>query len=138
MIDFGKPDNLLLLLVVAAMAGAVLALLRWRLRARQAFAGPQAGTWPSSPIGVRLLLLLLAAVLVVLAAAQPRWGSKQQLRETQGSELVIVLDVSQSMQGTDVEPTRIKLAQEELKRLVDAERGNRIGLILFAGTAVIR
>jgi tetratricopeptide (TPR) repeat protein len=137
-VSFATPGYFMLLLVVLIMAAAGYHLWRWRRRARLEFAGPQAATWPSSAFTLRLVLVLLAAVLIVTAAARPQWGSRERLRQSEGSEFVIALDVSQSMQGTDVQPTRLKAAQEAIKRLVAAERGSRIGLVLFAGSAAVR
>jgi len=51
---------------------------------------------------------------------------------------VIALDVSQSMTAADVEPSRMDVAQQNLIRLVQAQRGSRIGLVLFAGTSIMR
>jgi Ca-activated chloride channel family protein len=137
-IGFASSTNLLLLVVVAGMAVAVYRLLRWRWQARESFAGPQAASWPASPFALRLILVLIAAVLIVVAAARPQWGSRERIRETEGAELVIALDVSQSMQGTDIAPTRLKAAQDEINRLIASQRGNRVGLVFFAGTAAIR
>ena len=55
-----------------------------------------------------------------------------------GIDLVIVLDVSQSMQATDVTPSRFGVAQDELTKLVAAMRGGRFGLVFFAGSSVLR
>ena len=138
MIDFARPGNLVLLIVVLAMGAGVWWLLRWRQRARESFAGPQAAAWPSSTFALRHGLVLAAAALIAVAAARPQWGSRERIRETEGAELVIALDVSQSMQGTDVAPTRLRIAQDEINRLVTSQRGSRIGLVFFAGTAAIR
>lgn len=135
---FGSPNSFLLILVVLIMAADVAWLLRWRRKARNDFAGPQAAAWPSSPFAWRMLLVLIAAVLIVIAAARPQWGSRQQLRESKGVDMVIALDVSQSMQGTDAQPTRLAVAQGEIKRLITAQRGSRIGLVFFAGSAAVR
>ncbi len=134
----GAPDYLFLGLVVVAMAAAILAITRWRRRAQGIFAGPQAQGWPAAAYWPRYLLLLAAAALIVFAAARPQWGSKQYVREQQGIDLVIALDISQSMSATDVSPSRLAAAQQNLTTLVDAERGSRIGLVFFAGSAILR
>ena len=138
MMALAQPGYLALLAVVLAMAAAAVWLARWRRRARERFAGPQAQRWPASPFWPRTVLMLGAATLIVIAAARPQWGEREVRRERQGVDLVIVLDISQSMQATDVEPSRLGRAQEQIVRLVEAERGNRIGLVFFAGTAIVR
>ena len=135
---FAEPNNLLLFAVVGALAAAFVWTERWRRRARAAFAGPQAGRWPSAAGRAQALLFLAAAGLVVLAAARPQWGSHEFQRERQGVDLAIVLDISQSMQAQDVSPSRLGLAQSELIRLVEGLRGSRIGLVIFAGDAFLR
>lgn len=137
-VSFGAPVLFVLLVVAAGMAYAAWRLLRWRVEARRSFAGPQAGRWPANSLSVRLGLLLAAALLIVVAAARPQWGSREVVRERQGVDLVIVLDISASMLATDVTPNRLSVAQDELARLIEAERGNRYGLVVFAGSAVMR
>jgi Ca-activated chloride channel family protein len=137
-IAFGQPSFLALLLVVLAMAGAGAWLARWRRRARERFAGAQAARWPPSPFGQRLSLVLLAAGLIAFAAARPQWGHAELRRERSGVDLVLVLDISQSMQADDVSPARLAVAQRELTRLAESQRGSRIGLVLFAGSAIMR
>ncbi len=134
----GASHNLLLGLLVLAMAAGLWAITRWRRRAQDVFAGPQAQRWPAAHYWPRYALLLGAALLIVFASARPQWGRKQYVREQQGIDLVIALDISQSMSATDVSPNRLAVAQQNLTTLVDAERGSRIGLVFFAGSAILR
>ena len=138
MIQFAQPQWFVLLIGVAALAGMGFWLARWQRRARRAFAGPQSSRWQAASLWPRLVLVILAAVMIVVAAARPQWGSRDQFNERRGIDLVIVLDVSQSMQATDVAPSRFALAQDELTRLVTSLRGGRFGLVFFAGSAVLR
>jgi Ca-activated chloride channel family protein len=137
-IDFAQPVYFALLLVVAGMVYGAWRLVRWRAAARRDLAGPQAQHWPASAFWGRTLLLLAAAVLVALAAARPQWGKTERFREREGVDFVIALDISKSMEGADVQPSRLAVAQEQLVRLVEAERGSRIGLVFFAGNAFLR
>src|SRR4029077_14604056 len=120
---FAQPEAFALLLVVVLMAIGGVWLARWQARARRAFAGPQSARWQAASLWPRLTLVLVAATLIVVAAARPQWGSRNQLNERRGIDLVIVLDVSQSMQATDVTPSRFGVAQDELTKLVSAMRG---------------
>jgi tetratricopeptide (TPR) repeat protein len=137
-ISFASPANFALALVIVAMVAAIWQLTAWRRKARRSFAGPQARGWPAAAYWPRLVLLLAAAVLIVLAAGRPRWGSREFFIEERGIDLVIALDVSQSMTAADVAPSRLAVAQQNLAALVEAQRGSRIGLVFFAGTAIIR
>jgi Ca-activated chloride channel family protein len=137
-IDFAQPAYFGLLGVVLAMGYGAWRYQRWRSRARREFAGPQAQRWPSSAFWARNLLLLAAGVLVVLAAARPQWGTTERFREREGVDFVLALDISKSMEAADVQPNRLTVAQDELIRLVEAERGSRIGLVFFAGSAFLR
>jgi Ca-activated chloride channel family protein len=137
-IDFAKPVYLALGLVVLAMAAGVFYIGVWRARARAEFAGPQSSRWGGSGFWLRGLFVVFAAGLIALAAARPQWGTTATVREREGIDYVIALDISKSMSATDVEPTRLEAAQDELVRLVQSERGDRIGLVLFAGSAFLR
>jgi Ca-activated chloride channel homolog len=137
-IDFAQPSYLALGAGVIVMAGLAVYMTRWRNRARAEFAGPQASRWGGSGFLLRTLLLLIAAGLIVVAAARPQWGTVETFREREGIDYVIALDISKSMDADDVAPTRIAAAQAELVRLVESERGSRIGLVLFAGSAFLR
>ncbi len=139
MIDFARPTFLALgALVVLSMAAGAFYTGVWRRRARAEFAGPQASRWGGSGFWVRSILFLAAAALIAIAAARPQWGTNQTVRERNGIDYVIALDISKSMNADDVAPTRLEAAQQELVRLVESERGNRIGLVLFAGSAFLR
>lgn len=138
MIDFAQPLYLALGLVVLVIAGGVIYIGLWRRKAREEFAGPQASRWGGSGFWIRGTLLIVAAALIAIAAARPQWGTTETVRDREGIDYVIVLDISQSMTADDVQPTRLQAAQEELVRLIQAERGNRIGLVIFAGSAFLR
>jgi tetratricopeptide (TPR) repeat protein/Mg-chelatase subunit ChlD len=131
-------EALFLLLAVALIVATLVWIERWRRRARVEFAGPQAARWGSGGAGLSALLLVVAATLIVLAIARPQWGSSELRREHQGVDVVIVLDISMSMQGTDVSPSRLGLAQAEVVRLIENLRGNRMGIVFFAGGSIVR
>jgi Ca-activated chloride channel homolog len=133
-ISFGDTAYFALGILVVLMAFGVFRLARWRRDAREDFAGPRSRAWPSLAYWPRSVLLLAAAALIVFAAARPQWGSREITRDVQGIDLVIVLDVSQSMTADDVDPTRMKVAQDNLATLVQAQDGSRFGLVFFAGT----
>lgn len=83
-------------------------------------------------------LVLLTLLFMVIALAQPHFRKKETLVERRGIDVMIAVDVSNSMLAKDIAPTRLEKAKLELSGLIDKLKGNRIGIIAFAGEAVIQ
>ncbi len=139
MLQFGSPWMLTLLAL--APAAAVCWWWMWRARRLQQIAlgadvsGGRAGSAASRA------LLLIALALIAVAAARPQWSEGEQTLSQSESSLVIALDVSQSMAAADVSNgavSRFRAAQAEVRRLIDARRGDRVALVIFAGSAFLR
>lgn len=84
---------------------------------------------------LKFILLMLMTVLIILAIAGPRFGSKLTEVKHEGIDIIIALDVSNSMLAEDIKPNRLERAKQELARLLDRLDNDRIGLIVFAGDA---
>ena len=87
---------------------------------------------------IRLILVDLALGLLAIALARPQIGAKLAERETRGAEIMICLDVSNSMLAEDYSPNRLERAKLAISRLVDRLRDDRIGLIIFAGKPFVQ
>ena len=112
-----------------------------RDRALQAFLGEQhnAGRWRGHRRR-RLLkgaLLVAAFCLLVIAAARPRVGVEMQKVQRQGADVALVMDASDSMLAQDVRPTRLDAAKQAALALINSLEGNRIGIVVFAGSAYV-
>lgn len=86
---------------------------------------------------IKIILEFLVVVLAVFALARPQFGQSQQKVKSQGIELLIALDVSKSMLAEDMKPSRLEHAKNEITRLLSRLSGDKIGLIAFAGSAVL-
>jgi Ca-activated chloride channel family protein len=84
------------------------------------------------------VLLVAGLLCLVVALVGPRYGTQLREVEREGIDLVIALDVSLSMQAEDVAPSRLARAKNEIKKLLDDLRGDRVGLVIFAGDAFIQ
>jgi len=141
--SFGAPLWLLLLALPAA------AVLWWRRRAPVA----PALRWPSmqrvAVAGGRIreridrarmpaLFSLLAIVFAILALARPQWGEGAKIGAASARDVFIALDLSRSMLADDVGDSRLAVATEIIESLLDALDGERVGLIVFAGTAFVQ
>jgi Ca-activated chloride channel family protein len=82
--------------------------------------------------------LFAALALFILVVAGPQFGSKLETVKKQGIEVIICLDVSNSMLSTDVSPSRLDRSKQILSRLIDNLSNDKIGLIVFAGDAYIQ
>lgn len=82
-----------------------------------------------------IVLQLFALTLCVFMLAGPQFGSKLEKIKRQGSELMIALDVSRSMNAQDIAPSRMDKAKQTLSKLIDELSNDKIGLIVFAGDA---
>ena len=83
-------------------------------------------------------LLLTALALFIFVVAGPQFGSKIETVKKRGIEVVICLDVSNSMLSTDVSPSRLGRSKQMLSRLIDNLGNDKIGLIVFAGDAFVQ
>ncbi len=134
--------------LVLALLAVLLGLwgLRAALRRRprvEALLGPRLG--PTLAPGVSILLSTLQAalragglVLFALALSQPQCGSRTELARRRGIDLVVALDASKSMLARDVTPNRLERAKLELNALLDSLKGDRVGIVAFAGDAYIQ
>ncbi len=84
---------------------------------------------------VKFYMQIIAVFLLVIVVAQPQFGTKQETVKRKGIEVIIALDVSNSMMAQDIQPSRLERAKQILSKLVDGMTNDKIGLIVFAGDA---
>ncbi|WP_337865009.1 VWA domain-containing protein [Ignavibacterium sp.] len=87
---------------------------------------------------IKSSVLLTALALLILAAANPQVGTKLQEVKQTGIDVFICLDVSLSMSAEDIKPNRLEKAKYQVSNLIQKLKGDRIGLIIFAGRAYIQ
>lgn len=80
-------------------------------------------------------LLIGAAALMAVAAAGPAWRAAPSPFVTETAPLVVALDLSPSMSGTDIAPSRVERAKQKIRDLVALRAGGRVGLVAYAGSA---
>ncbi len=95
-------------------------------------------SWSGAKGWVRVVLFTIAFLFFVLGLARPQIGAKLSEREAKGAEIIICLDVSNSMLAQDYSPDRLSRAKLAISRIVDRLQDDRIGLIVFAGTSFVQ
>lgn len=140
---WGQPMYLHLMWAWAVVALVVWRLTRWRQQRLQALVedgalARLAPAWQPARLRRRLLVWLAATALLVLAAARPQWGTRWEEVKRRGLDLLVALDTSRSMLAQDLKPTRLQQAKWGIRDLVQQLRGDRIGLVNFAGVSYLQ
>lgn len=139
-VRLSSPDAFLLLWVIPPLVALfALAALR-RRRTLQRFAGERAGL-SAERRNARPFkggLLVAAVVLIVVALARPGWTPETRTVERRGRDVVFVVDVSRSMLARDLAPNRLERARLAVLDTLEVLRGDRVALVAFAGTAVVK
>lgn len=143
MILFAQYEFLWLLLLVPllpALYGVSRALRRRRLLklGEEGLVKVLMPSYSGSKGWVRIILFDIAFAFFVIGLARPQIGAKLTERETRGAEIMIALDVSNSMLAEDYSPNRLERAKLAISRIVDRLKEDRIGLIVFAGSAFVQ
>ncbi len=140
--QWGRPEWLYALWALIPLAWLGRALLRRRQRRLQQLVDAQ--VWPvlaperaPQRERMRLVLWLVAAALLLVALARPQWGLQVEEVRRRGLDLIVVLDVSNSMRAEDLKPNRLQQAKWGIRDLVNRLHGDRVGLVLFAGSSFL-
>ncbi|MBA2112956.1 vWA domain-containing protein [Bremerella alba] len=137
-IHFGNPGSLVLIALVAiGLAVSAWAMVARRhalgkffpIVSRPGFKRPVT----SSRRWLSAALVSVSLVLIAIGLLDVRWGKTWQEVPQKGIEVMFVLDVSRSMLAEDATPNRLQRAKQQIKDMVDAMPGNRVGLVVFAG-----
>lgn len=118
------------------------ATARWSSRKLQKSFGPRLTPFLSRSVSPKKrfwkwVLRSGALVCFFVAAARPQMGESRQEIRSEGVEIILAVDVSESMMAEDVRPNRLEQAKVELGRFVELSPGHRIGLVAFAGSAAM-
>ncbi len=143
MFRFAHPDYLYLLSLLPLLGGVYCLAVRRRRRRLRILGEPDAvgALMPdASPhrMFYRFLLWLAAVMFLVLALARPQLGSKMKEVESKGVEIMIAIDVSNSMLAQDFEPNRLERTKYAISRILDGLEQDRVGVVVFAGDAYIQ
>ena len=141
--QFGSPHSFWILALVPVLVVFLVWAFRARRRALERFASPplvQRLTASVRSVARRWKAVLMVATVTfaALALAQPRWGFEWREVKHKGVDIFVLLDVSKSMLAEDVRPNRLAQAKYAVQDLLEKLRGDRIGLVAFAGTAFVQ
>jgi Ca-activated chloride channel homolog len=140
---FAKTYYLFFLLIIPVFVLFYLLLGKWKRKKIAAFGDTSvimqlmpdiSGVKPM----IKLIMRMLALAFVILAIARPQTGAKLEKKNHKGVELMILLDVSNSMLAQDIKPSRLERAKLAIEKLMDQLENDKIGIIVFAGKPYIQ
>ncbi len=140
---FAHPNCLYLLLLVPAVVAMLMFFARKRRKALNRFGDGALlehlmPAYSSRRTQLKRIILLLAFTLQVIALAGPQFGARIETAKRKGIEIMIALDVSNSMNAMDIQPSRLEMGKMAISRLVDKLSNDRIGIVVYAATSFIQ
>lgn len=143
MLKYEHIELLYLLAIIPVLVSLFILAMRWRKKALNNFGEyrlvkkliPMASTYK---VRLKFGLFLLAITAIIIGLANPQIGSKMEEVKREGVDLMIAVDLSNSMLSEDLQPSRLQRAKQAISRLIDRLQGDRIGLVVFAGDAYVQ
>ncbi len=143
MLRFAHPNYLFWLALVPVAVILFIVMIYSKKKAVKKFSDSSlfiklsAETSRTKPV-LKLVIFLIAYSLIAIGLANPQIGSKLEEVKRDGVDIVIALDVSNSMKAEDIKPSRLERSKQAISRLIDKLENDRIGIIVFAGTAYVQ
>ncbi len=140
---FAEPMNFLLLIGVLIMGAFMFWAIARKKRLLSRF-GDLPLLMKAAPYisfarqRTKATLLILALVFIVVAVARLQFGTHLEMLKREGIDIFVALDVSTSMLAQDIKPSRLDKAKQELRSIIDRLKGDRIGLVAFAGESFVQ
>ncbi|BAU53866.1 vWA domain-containing protein [Mucilaginibacter gotjawali] len=143
MLKFANPEFLWGLLIVPLFVLLFLAVTRWKKKAVGALGDKKVVEMMIPQVSfsrpwLKFILFIAAWSMLIVGAADPQIGSKMEEEKKKGADLMILLDVSNSMLSQDMAPNRLENAKRAIAQLIDNLHNDRIGIVVFAGEAYVQ
>jgi len=143
MFRFEHPDYFYALIAIPVLTTLFVWMMLWKKTALKRY-----GEWmllnrliPAISSGRMILksvFLMMAYLFLIIGLANPQIGSKLVEGERKGIDIMIALDVSNSMLAQDIEPNRLERARQAISKLIDKLGNDRLGIVVFAGNAYVQ
>lgn len=140
---FAHPFMIYLYILIPVFIVLYIIMKRWKKKALNRFGDANViyRLFPDVSVsrpGIKFFLLMTALFLFIAALCGPLIGSKLEEVKRKGVDIIIALDVSNSMKAEDIRPSRLERSKQAISRLIDKLQGDRIGLVVFAGDAYMQ
>jgi len=140
-----NPELMWLFLIIPVFIGGFLWSLKWKNKAIHKMADQKLVPYLIQPISslktfIRYFLIRNALAFLIIALLNPQYGRGKQKAVSEGIEIMIALDISNSMRALDLdqEKSRLDIAKLSIERLLNNLHGDKVGIIIFAGNAFVQ
>ncbi len=138
--QFARPENLWMLLLLVPMLGVYVGYWVWKQRKMKSVGHHplvEAMARSRSPRlqVARAALVILSVALLIIASARPQWGQINRPIKRMGVDVVFALDLSRSMLARDATPNRLQAAKDEIETTMQLLSGDRVGLVVFTSVS---
>ncbi|UCD22959.1 MAG: VWA domain-containing protein [Gemmatimonadota bacterium] len=143
MFRFGSTELLFAYVLIPVLVVFLWLAIRWKRKALLQFGEHDlvqrlTRTASQRVQSTKLLLLVVAVAASVTALARPQFGTRVETVRREGQDVIVALDLSNSMLAEDIAPNRLQRAKLAVAQLIERLDGDRIGLIAFAGEAFVQ
>ncbi|MEO0900369.1 MAG: VWA domain-containing protein [Bacteroidota bacterium] len=143
MIQYEHPEAFYLLLALIPLGLLFLLFMQGRKKAlaamgEESLVARLTPTQPKAKHQWKFAMIALAYSLLVLALANPQIGEAKEKVKRSGVDLMVALDISNSMLAEDEKPNRLQKARQFVSKLIDKLGGDRVGMVIFAGNAYLQ
>ncbi len=143
MLRYEHIEFLNLLYGVPVLIIAIFLHNRWKKKSLALFGNPALvkellHSFSKKRSQIKNILTILIFTLLIVGISNPQVGAKMEEVKREGADIMIAIDLSNSMLAEDIKPNRLERAKQAISRLIDKLKGDRIGLVVFAGEAYVQ
>jgi len=140
--EFGSPQFLWLFWLVPGVILFYVISFRRKRKVLQAFGSLELMAKLTPTVSrrkqrLKAVLVIVSLSFLLFALARPQYGKKLRMMKRKGVDIIICMDTSKSMLAEDIKPNRLERAKHELSSLIDKLKGDRVGIVAFAGEAFL-
>ena len=143
MLRYEHIEYLNLLFIIPLLLIAIVIFGNWRKKALESFGDNELVnrlmiTFSKKRKNIKNLLFILMLIFLIIGISNPQIGTKIEEVKREGVDLIIAIDLSNSMMAEDIKPNRLDRAKQAISKLIEQLKGDRIGLVVFAGEAYVQ
>ena len=143
MIQYENIEFLNLLFLIPVIIITIIINEKWRNNKIELFGEREliaklTSSFSKRKYNIKKVLSVLIMILIIIGLSNPKIGTKMEEVKRKGVDLMIAIDLSNSMLAEDIKPNRLDRSKQAISRLIDKLEGDRIGIIVFAGEAYVQ